>query len=155
NFCHFADEFVEEFVGLLVGGIHRGIEDAPAALDLIGTGAAGELWVADEPRSAMAGHVEFGNDANTAIAGVGDQIANFVLRVVEAIGTEFVELREFLAFDAEALIFRKVPVEDIHLHGFHAVKIPAEYIEGNEVAAGVDHQAAPRKAWAVVDFYDR
>src|SRR5712672_4578326 len=107
--------------------------------------------MADEPGGAVAGHVEFGDDSNAAITGVGDEVANFVLSVVEAVGTLRVELGEFFAFGAEALIFGEVPVEDVHFHGFEAVEIALEDIERDEVAGDVDHEAAPGETRLVLD----
>ena len=99
----------------------------------------------------MARHVEFGNHADAAVARVLDQVVDFVLRVVKTVGTQFMELREFFALDAKALIFGEVPVEDVHFHGFEAVDVSFEHIERNEMARGIDHQSAPGKARLIVD----
>src|SRR6267378_4449243 len=107
--------------------------------------------MADEPGGAVAGHVEFGDHANAAIAGVGDEVANFVLAVVQAVGALRVELGEFFAFGAEALIFGEVPVEDVHLYCFEAVEIALEDIEGDEMAGYVDHEAAPGETRLILD----
>ncbi len=132
-------------------GIHRWIEDAPLAFDFVRAGAAGEFRIADKPCGAMAGNVEFRNDANAALVGVGEQAANLFLGVIEAIGAVFVQLGEAFAFDAEALIFREVPVEDVHFYGFHAIDVAAQNFQRDEVAAGVDHRAAPGEAGRVFD----
>src|SRR5437667_686307 len=42
-------------------------------------------------------------------------------------------------------------MKDVHLHGFHAVEIALKYVHGNEVAADVDHKAAPCEARLVLD----
>ena len=42
-------------------------------------------------------------------------------------------------------------MKDIHLHGFHAVEIAADYLQWNEVPGGIDHQAAPGKARLVLN----
>src|SRR6267378_2775608 len=99
--------------------------------------------MANKPGGAVAGHVEFGDDANAAVAGVGDEVANFVLGVVETVGALRVKLGEFLAFGSEALVFGEMPVEDVHLYRFEAVDIAFEDIEGDKVAGYVDHEAAP------------
>ena len=44
-----------------------------------------------------------------------------------------------------------MPVENIHLHGFHAVNIPADDVERDKVAGGIDHQTAPREARLVMN----
>ena len=148
---HLADEFVQKLVGFFPGGIHGRIEHAPLALDLVGARTAGQFGIADEPGGAVARHIEFRNHANAALARVRNQIANFVLRVVQAIRAHFLQLGKFLALDAEALVVRKMPVKYVQLHRGHAVEIALEHIERDKVAADVDHQSAPGKARAVVD----
>src|SRR5260370_12439045 len=44
----------------------------------------------------------------------------------QGVGAQFMELWIFLALHAEALVFREVPVEDVHLHGFHPIYIRSE-----------------------------
>ena len=85
KFGQLADQFVEKFVSFFVGGIHCGIKYAPLAFNRVRTRAAGEFGIADEPGSAVAGHIEFGNDANAAITRVTDEVAHFILRVVETV----------------------------------------------------------------------
>ncbi len=148
---HFAEELVEKLVGFFTSGIESRIEDAPFPFDFVGARAAGKFRIADKPGRAVAGHVEFGNHADAAVAGILDQVVNFVLRVVETVGTHLMELRKFLALDAETLIFGEVPVEDVHLHGFEAVDVSFEHIERDEMARGIDHQPAPGKARLIVD----
>ena len=90
--------------------------------------------IADKPSCAVAGHIEFRDHANASIARVLDQVADFILRVVQAVGTHLMKLRKFLAFNAEALIFREVPVEDVHLHGFESVDVSSQHIERHKMA---------------------
>src|SRR5690348_7390683 len=101
---HFTNESVQEFVNGLARGVHGGIEDAPFTLDLVWAGRAGQLRISDQPASRVAGDIELGDHADAAVAGVGDHVAYLVLRVVESIGAEFMQLGEALAFDAETLI---------------------------------------------------
>src|SRR5712692_5516482 len=58
----------------------------------------------------------------------------------------------FSALHAKSLILRKVPVKNVHLHGFHPIDIPADDIEWNEMAGGIDHEAAPRKTRLVLNL---
>ncbi len=58
---------------------------------------------------------------------------------------------KFLALYAETLIVREMPVQDVHLHGGHAIEIALQHVDRNEMAADVDKQAAPRKARLVFD----
>ena len=98
----------------------------------------------------MAGDIELGKHANAAIMRVGEKVADFGLGVVHAVGAYLGELVELLAFDAKPLVVREMPVQDVHLHGGHTIEVAFEHIEGNEVAADVDEQAAPREAGLVL-----
>ena len=86
---HLANKFVEKLVSLLASRIHGGIEHAPLALDFIRPRPAGQFGIADEPGSTVAGHIEFRNHADAALMRVSDQVADFVLGVVETIRTHF------------------------------------------------------------------
>src|SRR5258707_12836520 len=145
EFAHLTDKLVEELVSLLVGEIHRGIENAPLALDGVRPGPARKLRVANKPRCAVARHIELGYDANPAVARIRDQFADFILRIVQPVRTQGVQLRKFFALGAESLILRKVPVEDVHLHRFEAVEIALEDIERNKVAGRPQYHVAPRE----------
>ncbi len=60
----------------------------------------------------------------------------------------------FLALGAEALVLREVPVEDVQLHRFHTIDIPANDVEGNEMARGIDHQPSPWETRLVLNRND-
>ena len=85
KFDHLSYQVVEKLIGFFVRRIHRGIEDSPLAFDGVRAGAAGKFGITDKPGGAVTGHIELRNDADAAIAGVGDEFANFILRVVEAV----------------------------------------------------------------------
>src|SRR6266849_7554779 len=104
-----------------------------------------------EPRGAVPRHIEFRHYADAAIPGVGDQISHLILRVVTLIGAQPVKFREFPAFGAKTLVLREVPVEHVHLHGFHAVEIFADDFEGDEMASGVAYQTARGETRLVLD----
>ena len=103
---HFADKFIEKMVSMLFCWIHRWIKHAPFALDLIWPRRAGQVGIADKPGSAVSGHVELWDHADAALTRVGDHIAHFALRVIQPVGSHFVQLGKFLALDAEALVLR-------------------------------------------------
>src|SRR5579864_1592398 len=107
---HLIHELVEKLISALARGVHGGVVDAPGALDLVGAGGAGQLGVADEPGNAVSGYVEFGYDANAAVVGVGDQVANVILGVIKAVGAFFLQLGKGLAFHAKSLVIGKVEV---------------------------------------------
>ena len=148
---HLTDEFIEKLVDSLVRGVHCRIEDSPSPLNFVGSFSAGQFGVPHEPGRAMAGHIEFRHHANAAIARVGDQVADFILRVIKGVGAQFVKFRKFPALRTKALVLREVPVENVHLHGFHAVEIPANDVERNKMAGGIDHQTTPWETRLVLD----
>ena len=140
---HFLDEFFQEFVGRFARGIHDRIDVAGAAgLERVRAGTARQFGIAEEPRPAVAGNVELGHHADAAIVRVGDELANFFLRVEHAVGTGAGQLGKYFALDAEALVVGKMPVQHVHLHRGHAIEIALEHIDGNEVAAR--HRSACR-----------
>src|SRR5712692_5516480 len=149
---HFADQVIEKLVDFLVRRVHCRIEYSPLPLDFVGSLSASQLWMTNEPRSAMSRHVEFRHHTNSAIPGVSDQIADLILRVVEGVGTQFVKFRKFPALGTKALVLREVPVKNVHLHGFHAVDIPADDVERDEMACGIDHQTAPGETRLVLNL---
>ena len=91
----------------------------------------------------MARGIELGQHADTAIVRVGNQTTNFVLRVIQTIGTHFVQLRKLLGLDAEALVVGKMQVQNVHLHRCHSIQIALKHIDRNKVAANVNEQSAP------------
>ena len=78
-------------------------------------------------------------------------LGDLLLRVVEAVRALFLQKRIDLAFDRETLVIGEVPVEDIELYRFHAVEVALDYWDRLEMAAGIDHQAAPGKARFIIN----
>src|SRR5260370_5528143 len=101
---HLADECVEEFVSLLLRGVHCRIKDSPPAFDLIRAGCAGEFRVTNKPGGAASGHVDFGDNSNAPVVRVPNQLADFGLRVVKPVRTHQVKFREYFALDPKTLI---------------------------------------------------
>ena len=148
---HFTDELVEELVGFVLGWVHCRIEDSPLAFYLIRTRRTGEFRIPDEPSCTVSGHVELGNHADTPLTRICDQLADFILSVVEPVRAQFVELRKLFAFHAETLIVGQVPMEHVQFHCCHTIKVAFEYTERDEMAAYIDHQSTPGKAGFVLD----
>src|SRR3954452_3462921 len=151
QFGHLSDEAVEELVSGVFGWIHRGIENSPLAFDGVGTGRAGELGIADKPGGAVSGHIEFRDDTNATIVGIGDEVTNLILRVVKAVGAQLLELGITLTLDAETLVVGQVPVKDVQLHGGHAIEIAVEDLDRQEMAAYIEHQTTPGKARLILN----
>ena len=45
-----------------------------------------------------------------------------------------------------------MPVEDVQLHGGHAIEIALDHFDRLEVPSAIDHQAAPAKARRVLNL---
>src|SRR5882762_10338988 len=88
---HLSDELVEKLVGALASRVHCWIEYAPFALDGIRSRRAGQIGITYEPRCTMPRHIEFRYDANTTIAGIGDDLPRLGLGIVQTIGAHFVQ----------------------------------------------------------------
>src|SRR4051794_22240344 len=99
----------------------------------------------------MPRHVEFWNYSNAAVVCIRNHLAYLILRVVEPVRTHFLQFGEALALHAEALVFRKVPVKNIHLHRGHSIEIAFDDGDRHEVSTGVDHQSSPWKSRLIVD----
>ncbi len=118
---------------------------------LFDTLAGSVLGVGEDPARGVAGHIELRHYTDAAGARVGDDFAHLVLGVELPQGRGFGEARKFPAFGAEALVVTEVPVEDVELGEGHAVERALDFRDGLEVAADVEHIAAPAKAGCVVD----
>ena len=91
----------------------------------------------------MAWHLKLRDHANAARSCILHQLARLLLRVEKAIGTQCRQLRIDLALDAEALVFRQVPMKDVQLYRRHRIQIPLQHIQRLVVPATIDHQTAP------------
>src|SRR5262245_15888962 len=96
---HLGEESLEEFVDLFTRGIEGWKKYAHSPLDLIRPRSAAEFRMAHQPARYMARHIEFGNYANSALAGVCDHFSDLVLSVIEAVRPQFGEIRIPAAFD--------------------------------------------------------
>ena len=87
--------------------------------------------------------------------GVGHELANLVLRVIQPVGSRFLQLGEPLALDAETFVVIQVPMQDIHLYRCHSIEVAFEHVQRNEVATNVDEQAAPGEPRLILNCHDR
>ncbi len=82
---------------------------------------------------------------------VGNEVANFFLRVKHPLRSRLRQLGKLLALRAETLVIGKMPVQHVHLHRCHTVDVALQHVDGNEVPAHIDQQAPPRKARLIFD----
>src|SRR6267142_6005400 len=91
----------------------------------------------------MARHLELSDHADAAVMGVGHELANLSLSVIQPVGPYFLQPGEALALDTETLVVVQVPVQNIHLHRCHSIEVALEHVQRNEVAANVNKQTPP------------
>jgi hypothetical protein len=135
EFGHLGKECVEKLIGLLDGGVDGGIEDPPAAFDLIGSGGARQLGVGGEPGAAVTREVELGDHADAALGGIIDDVADLGACVEIPIRCQLVQLGPGEALDPETLVVHQMPVEDVELDRGHPVEVAFDHRDRHEVAA--------------------
>ena len=96
-------------------------------------------------RGGVAGHVNLGNEANAAGAGVAEEISDVLVGVLLALRIGILgHLRESLELDGPGLGVVEMPVENVQLGEGQSVDLLAEFLDGEEITASVKHNAAPR-----------
>ena len=172
-----AQDAFEEVDGLVLADVqHVG---ADAARNAHGVGfrwVAAELRICRHDGHHVAGHVDFGDDFDVALLGVGHDFAQVVERVVAAAavfrivvergavrgvvalhraradGSHGGQFRIFGNFDAPALVVGQVPVEAVELVDGSCVEQFLHLFLVEEVAAHVEHKSAIRHQRLVGDF---
>ena len=95
--------------------------------------------ISGQPACRVAGNIEFGDDADTAIARIRNNRANLRLCVIKAVRAHQLQPRMQTAFHAEALVVREVPVQDVEFHRGHGVQVAFHRLDRHEVPRDVHH----------------
>ncbi|MNU93097.1 hypothetical protein D3C71_830290 [compost metagenome] len=121
----------------------------------------------------MAGNIHFRHHGDVACGGVGDHVADLLLRIETAVQmrravrvdarfasgrtttADFGQLRVALDFHAPALVIGEMPMEGVELVRCHGVEQRLDLLDALEVAGRVEHEAAPGKARRVLDAHRR
>ncbi len=103
---HLREEAFEKHVGLFSSWVHRIGRDAEGATDCGRSWPAGELRVSKQPGRAVAGHLKLRHHTDTAVCGIGHDLAYLVLRIKQTVGADLCQLRKDLALQ---------PAPHIHL----------------------------------------
>ena len=140
-------------------------------VDLAGNLAAGEIGVSGDRGGKMRRHIDFRHDHDKPLRSVGDDFLDLLLCIeagrvglalepfafpavnlcIFALGANLRQQRVFFDFNAPALIVRQVPVEHVELMHRHEIEITLDVVHAPEVAALIEHHAAPAKAGLVFD----
>ena len=95
---------------------------------------------------AVSGHVDFGYHGHATFSGIGFEFGALLLRVVVAGVARHVfglrELRVGFYLKAPGQFLRQMPVEHVHLEAREQVDFLFQFVEGDERAAHVVHEAA-------------
>ena len=122
----------------------------------------------------MPGQLDFGNHLDAAFGGIGHHLADFVLRVVTAVGRSVVPVRSLVMtyqrlpahrthtrqfgvspdLDAPSLVVGQMPVKGVEFVERHDVDKPLDVLHGIEVARHVEHCAAVAETGFVADLHD-
>ena len=166
----FGEHVLEEGVHFLIAGAEDVVGNAPAGPDLIGTAGAAQLWISGQGSHHVAGEVDLRDHDNAAFGSIVHDFLHLVLGVEAAVadavvgvpvhlddgtvapGANFSELGIFLDLHSPALVLGKVPVEAVELIGCHHVQVALGFLDGEEVAAGIQVHAAIGEAGLVVDM---
>jgi hypothetical protein len=150
---HLAKERIQKLICLLARRIHDVVEDPPRALDPRRPFHTHQLGISRKPARRVPRHIKLRDHANAAIPGVRNHLPDLILRVVMAVRTEFLQLRESFALRTESLILRQVPVQHVHLNCSHRVQIAQNHWKRYPVPRDIDHQPTPRKSRPVLDMH--
>lgn len=129
--------------------------------------------VGRQGRERVSGHFDFGDDRDVPLGGIGDDLADLVLRVKAAVPPEFEggglllvaadlgfrtprpdlgQARVAFDLDAPALVVGQVPVKGVELGGGHAVEVALHELHGEKVAADVQVESPVAVAGVVLDL---
>jgi hypothetical protein len=101
----------------------------------------------------MARHVDFRNDGHAAFGGIRFQFGTLRLRIETPRLSHGVgrlrEAGESLHLEAPCEVFRQVPVERVDLEAREQVNFMFEFLETDERAAHVVHNAAQFEGWPI------
>ena len=169
---HLGKDVFEEFERLFVADAEVGVD--------IGFPAARKFGEDGQHLLAVARHLDFGDHLDMQGAGVFDHLADFVLRIVAAIGRRIVAAAVafaaevpplpvgigppcgdvgkdgvFLDLDAPAGAVGQVPVEAVEFVAGQEVQLPLDELLVAEVARDVEHEAPVAEARSVLDHNGR
>ncbi len=171
---HLVEHRAEEVDGRLAHVEDR-LVDAPARphrrlVGVLRDVGHGEFRVGGDDGSRVAGQIDLGDDRDRAGCGVGDDLAEIVLRVEAAVRSTVArcvprgavlalraptahlgELREGVDLDAPTLVVGQVEVEDVQLVPCREVDEAEDVGLREEVPGDVEHDAAPAEAGCVLD----
>ena len=157
-----------------VCGIQDVLVHAPGRPDGKRVAAVAELGIRGNGGLGMAGHLDLGHDRHEAGAGVGDDLADIVLRVeatvrlaveppsgrilvrppddrLPAPGAHLGEPRVLLDLEAPPLVVGQVPVEAVELMQRRELDVLLHELFGHEVPSHVEVHAAPREPGHILD----
>ena len=137
----FRQDILQEFKGLFVADAELGV--------LVRLARAGHFRIGGQYLFGVGGHLYFGDDGDVALGGIGQQLADVVLRVVAAVGTrssllailasafeppvfpyslrtpggELRQARILLDFDTPACAVGQVQVQAVQLEAGHGIHL--------------------------------
>ena len=84
--CHFCEQLIQENIYFFIGRIQHRVKDPEIALKRIVSFYAGQFRVSRQDRRGMRGDDELGNDPDTTLRGIADDLADIGLRIIQPVG---------------------------------------------------------------------
>ena len=155
----FVDDVLGELQGLLVASAKHFPEYAELGGHFIRAARAAQFGIGSQCGKHVTRHVHFRNNGDEALGGIGHDFLGLFLCVeaadgcaielagagsrdgLLAHGADFRQFGIFLDFDAPALVFRQMPVENVDIVEGHHVNQFLQVVHREEMTAHVNHKA--------------
>ena len=147
---HLLEQPPNEGVGLGFGRVHRRPEHRDPVVRIEGAGR--QFGIGGHDRAGVRRQVDLRHDTHAARRRIGHQVAHLILGVILAVAGDRGQAGIEQALDAEALVVAEMQVKHVQLDPFHGVDLTLQRLQRHEVARRVDHQAAPRETWRILDL---
>lgn len=155
----FTVDLLGDFVGFVVGNIKLarvGLDGGVVFPDIVGPPgvAAGDKLFVDllPARVDVAGHINFGHNADTALAGVLNNLSNIPRGVGLTAGVSILShLRVLSHLDRPRLGVTDVPVDEVKLGKRHGIDLLTDLVGADEVTGTIHHDTTDGIEWAILN----
>ncbi len=166
---HLGQDVLKKRKGPFLSDTEHVLFHAPGIRDFVRASGAAELGIGCKRAEHMTGKVEFWNHCDAALGGIGYHFAHLITGIVASVvlrtqmrrvivnlgpvadRPHFCEAGVSHALETPPLVFRKMPVEHIHLVHRHYVKASLYLVHAVEMTADVYQDTAVGEARTVTD----
>ena len=159
--AHLVEHVFEKPEGALLAHAQQVAADEVLHGHLVLLARTAQLGVGHDGRQDVGGKLQLGHNLHAAHAGVGDELAHVVLRIIAAQavfvgpgpGAHLRQARVFLDFEAPARVVNHVQLQAVELVHGHHVDIFLHKLLVEEIARHVEHHAAPWPVGGIADAH--